>query len=209
MQYKIHGNTMQTVDILLNQGEAIFAVSGGLAWMRGDVRLEIVKSEGGIKGLTKKGSTKGTYIYYTCFSPKSLLVFSPEVPGTIHDVVITETQSVICNRSSLLCADASVITNPFFQQKLTTSMGSEEYILDELTGKGTAFLQIPGEARQYELRQGEVMKVDPDHLAAFESTVRFDLNIDEIVWAILVGPGRIWLQTLSMLGIATAFSRYK
>jgi uncharacterized protein (AIM24 family) len=40
---------MQTVDILLNQGETIFAVSGGLAWMRGDVRLEIVKPEGVLK----------------------------------------------------------------------------------------------------------------------------------------------------------------
>jgi len=209
MQYTIHGNTMQTVDILINQGESVFAVSGGLAWMRGDIRLEIIKPEGGIKGIAKKASQKGVYIVYSCFSPKSLLVFSPEIPGSINDVTITEGQGIICNRNALLCAESSVIATPFYQQKLTTNIGSEEYTLDELSGNGMAFLQIPGEARQYELRQGEIIKVDPGHLAGFESSVRFEMSVDEIVWAVLVGPGKIWLQTLSMLGLATAFARYK
>ena len=38
MRYEIHGTTMQSLDVHLDAGEAMFTESGGMAWMRATSR---------------------------------------------------------------------------------------------------------------------------------------------------------------------------
>ena len=40
MRYEIHGTVLQSVDVTLSQGEAIYTESGGMAWMRGDIEMK-------------------------------------------------------------------------------------------------------------------------------------------------------------------------
>jgi uncharacterized protein (AIM24 family) len=97
--------------------------------------------------------------------------------------------------------------------------GGEGFILQKITGPGTAFIEIPGEVREYELPAGAVMKVDPGHIAMFEPSVTYDItrvkglkNIffsgEGLFLASLKGPGKIWLQSLPLSNLAAKLARY-
>lgn len=209
MQYKIHGNVTQTVDFLLNQGEGLFTENGNIAWMRGDIRLTLPPKSTGSKLLGKKGGAESvSKVGFACYSPKCLLVFSPEIAGSVVDITLEEGQSILCQKNSLLCAEGSMDIQPFFQQKLTPAFG-DGFILYQIVGPGTIFLHIPGDLREYELRQGEFIKVDPGHLAALEPTVRFEISQGDFLVANLNGPGRVWLQTLSIPNMTETLNRLK
>ena len=92
-------------------------------------------------------------------------------------------------------------------------------ILQKLTGPGKAFLEIPGEVREYNLQPGQVLKVDPGHIAAFEPSVTYDIatvkgvtNVlfsgEGLFLATLSGPGRVWLQSLPLSNLAAKLARF-
>jgi uncharacterized protein (AIM24 family) len=201
MQYKIHGENVKTVDILMNQGEALFADAGNLAWMRGEVRVEIPQKSG-VKG---RKSAESSNALCVCYSNKCLVVMTPEVPGQIIDIPLAEGDSLICQKGTLLCAEGSVGVTQFYQQKMP-GYGSEGYILQQLTAPGTVFTFAAGEARQYELKQGEIIKVDPAHIVCFDPTMTFDFSGE---MAVVSGPGKIWFQTMAMPYLSSLIGQYK
>ena len=40
MRYELHGGDLPSLDVYLNAGESMFTESGGMAWMKGDVKME-------------------------------------------------------------------------------------------------------------------------------------------------------------------------
>jgi len=54
MEYEIHGTTMQTLDVKLANGEAVYTESGGMAWMSGDIEMSTSTRGGLLKGLGRK-----------------------------------------------------------------------------------------------------------------------------------------------------------
>ena len=107
-----------------------------------------------------------------------------------------------------------------FRKKLGTGFfGGEGFILQKLTGPGVAFVEIAGELRTYDLKDGQTMKVDPGHIAMYEPSVDYDIervkgvkNIlfggEGLFLATLKGPGKIWLQTMPLVNLASAIRRY-
>ena len=119
-----------------------------------------------------------------------------------------------------MCAEPSVKLEMHFRKKLGAGLfGGEGFILQQVTGPGTVFLEIPGEVREYTLAAGETMQVDPGHIALFEPTVSYDIarvkGVANILFsgaglflARLTGPGRIWLQSLTLSNLAGKLARY-
>jgi uncharacterized protein (AIM24 family) len=101
-----------------------------------------------------------------------------------------------------------------FQKKLGAGLfGGEGFVLQKLTGPGTFWLEIPGEVREYTLSAGQTMKIDPGFLALMEPTVAYDITMvkgvtnmlfggEGLFLATLTGPGKIWLQTMTMSNLA-------
>lgn len=203
MQYKIHGDHVKTVDILMNQGEALIADAGNFAWMRGEVHIEASQKN------TAKTSGKKTVdvssALYVCYSAKCLVVMTPEFPGQILDITLSEDESLICQKGTMLCSESTVGSTLFFQQKMP-GYGGDGYILQQFVGPGLVFIFAAGEARQYELKQGEMIKVDPAHIVCFEPTVNSDFSGD---LAVLNGPGKIWFQTTALPYWANILVQYK
>lgn len=209
MQYKIHGSFVKTIDFLLSQGEMVYTETCGAAWMRGNVVVQSGNKSTNPRLLSKKNVEESIpKITYTCNSPKCLMVFSPETPGNTMDIPLTEEQSVIFQKDAFLCAESTVYTQQVFQQKIGPGFG-EGFILYQASGPGTVFLQSTGDIREYVLRQGEIIKVNPGHLLAFEPSVRFDLPDGELIVVVLSGPGRVWFQTVSIPSFAAALGQYK
>jgi uncharacterized protein (TIGR00266 family) len=221
MQHKISGTVMETVDIHLNQGESIYTESGGMAWMRGSFDME-TNTKGGLgAGLGRMLAGESLFLTtYTCKSTDGVITFTPEFPGKIIPVELGENQSLICQKDAFMCAQETVKLEMHFRKKLGVGLfGGEGFILQKITGPGTAFVEIPGEVRLIELKAGENIKVDPGHIAMFEPAVDYDITAvkgiknvlfsgEGLFLATLSGPGKVWLQSLPLRNLAMKLSRY-
>jgi uncharacterized protein (TIGR00266 family) len=221
MKYEIIGTVMQTLDVHLVQGESVYTESGGMAWMRGNITMDTSTHGGVMSGLGRALAGESLFMTtYTCESPNGLVVFTPEVPGKVLDVELQSGQSLICQKDAFMCAQSTVKLEMHFRKQLGAGLfGGEGFILQKITGPGMAFLEIPGEVREYELPANGVLRVDPGHIAMFEPTVTYDItrvkglkNIffagEGLFLAMLKGPGKVWLQSLPLSNLAGKIARY-
>ena len=221
MKYEIHGSTLQTLDIYLSQGESLFTESGGMAWMTGDVEMSTNTRGGLMKGLARSLAGESLFLTtYTCQGSGALITFTPEAPGSIIPVELQAGESRICQKDSFMVAESTVDLEVHFRKKLGAGIfGGEGFILQKLTGPGTAWAEIAGEVRSYNLKPGQTMRVDPGHIAMYEPSVSYDItrvkgarNIlfggEGLFLATLTGPGKVWLQSLPLSNLASTLSRY-
>ncbi|MCD6285076.1 MAG: TIGR00266 family protein [Anaerolineae bacterium] len=222
MRYEIFGSVMQTLDVHLSQGESMYTESGGMAWMKGNVEMTTNTKGGLMAGLGRK--LAGESIFMTTYTNRgadeALVAFAPEAPGKIIPVKLGPDQSMICQRDAFMCAQSPVGISMQFRKRLGAGFfGGEGFILQKITGPGYAFLEIPGEVREYSLAAGETMRVDPGHIAFFEPTINYDItrvkgfvNVffsgEGLFLATITGPGRIWLQSLPLSNLARKLARY-
>lgn len=221
MKYEIHGTTLQTLDIYLSQGESLFTESGGMAWMTGDIEMSTNTRGGLMKGLARSLAGESLFLTtYTCRGTGALITFTPEAPGSIIPVELQAGESRICQKDAFMVAQDSVQLEIHFRKKLGAGIfGGEGFVLQKLTGPGSAWVEISGEVRSYNLKAGQTMRVDPGHIAMYEPSVSYDItrvkgarNIlfggEGLFLATLTGPGKVWLQSLPLANLASSLMRY-
>ncbi len=221
MEYTINGTVMQTVEVVLGKGEAMYTESGGMAWMSANVAMKTNAKGGLMAGLGRKLAGESLFMTtYTCEGEKCFVAFTLEAPGKIIPLELQAGQVIIAQKDAFMCAQPSVKLEMHFRKRLGAGLfGGEGFILQKITGPGIVFLEIPGEVREYQLQAGQVMKVDPGHIAAFEPSVQYDIarvkgltNIlfsgEGLFLASLKGPGHVWLQTMPLANFAAKIARY-
>jgi uncharacterized protein (TIGR00266 family) len=221
MRYEIHGTVLQSLDVYLGDGESIYTESGGMAWMQGNVEMKTDTKGGLMAGLGRSLAGESLFMTtYTCRGGEGMVVFTPEAPGKVLPFELAAGQSLICQKDAFMCAQSSVKLEMHFRKKLGAGLfGGEGFILQKVTGPGLAFLEVPGEVREYTLAAGEVLQVDPGHIALFEPTVNYDITTvkglanvlfsgEGLFLAKMNGPGRVWLQSLPLSNLAHKLARY-
>jgi len=221
VQYQIRGTTMQTVDVQLQQGETVYTESGGMAWMTSNIKME-TGMKGGLMGAIGRGLAGESLflVDYTCESGEGWVTFASEFPGKIVPLQLGPGESMICQKDAFMCAEKSVTLEMHFRKRLGTGLfGGEGFILQKLTGPGTAFVELAGEITEYELQPGQELKVDTGHIAMYQPSVDFDIEtvkgIKNILFggeglflARLRGPGKVWLQSMPVVNLASKIARY-
>lgn len=157
MKYKIIGSTVPAVEVELNTGETMYTQSGAMAWMDPAIRPD-TKMEGGfLKGIGRKFTGESLFmVTYTSGKEGAKIAFASTVPGKIINVDFQGNGSLICQKDAFLCAQKGVDLSTVFTKKLSTGVfGGEGFILQKLSGSGTAFLEIDGDSVTKELAPGE------------------------------------------------------
>ena len=221
MRYEVNGNILPSVDIWLGPGESVFTESGGMAWMKGDVHMSTNTRGGLLQGLTRTLAGESLFMTtYTCQSGTGMVTFTPEAPGRIMVFELQAGQSLICQKDAFMAAQEGVRLEIHFRRRLGAGFfGGEGFVLQRVTGPGVVFLEIAGDVREYSLEPGEVMRVDPGHIALYEPTVDYDIttvkgvtNIlfggEGLFLATLKGPGRVWLQSMPLSNLAAKLKQY-
>jgi uncharacterized protein (TIGR00266 family) len=221
MRYEVHGNVLPSVDVWLNAGEAVFSESGGMAWMKGDVVMETNTRGGLLAGLGRSLAGESLFMTtYKCRSGAALVTFTPEAPGRIMVFDLQAGQSLICQKDAFMCAQEGVSIEMHFRKRLGAGLfGGEGFILQKISGPGVVFLEISGDTRDYLLAPGEVMQVDPGHIALYEPSVTYDITTvkgiknmlfsgEGLFLATLKGPGRVWLQSMPISNLAAKIRQY-
>jgi len=221
LQYKISGTTLPVVTIELTPGVIVYSESGSMSWMSGNVDMDT--NTGGGLGKMFKRAVSGESLFVTDYSVPSgsgIVAFASEFPGKIVDLHLQANESVIVQKDAFMCAEKSVDLDIHFSKRLGAGFfGGEGFILQRLTGAGDAFVEFDGEIVAYDLKPGQILKVDTGHVAMFEPTVEFNVTMmrgfknillggEGLFLATLRGPGKVWLQTMPLMKLANKIFQY-
>ena len=221
VEYSISGTLLPVVNIKLQQGQRIYSSSGGMSWMTQQVQME-TNSGGGLGKMVRRALTGESLFIVDYFvnDGDGEIAFSAEFPGKIVVLDMKEDQHMIVQKDSFLCAEKSVDLDLHFRKKLFSGLfGGEGFILQRISGPGLAFVNFDGDIVERMLAPGEVLRADTGHVAMFEPTVDFDVEVvsgftnillggQGLFLATLRGPGRVWLQTMPMNKLAQKIAQY-
>lgn len=225
MQTRIQGTTMPVLEVQLDPNESVFSESGELSWMSASIQMAThtqMGGGGGLFGVLKRVAGGGSIFMteYRAFGYPGEAAFATKVPGHIVPVELAPGQEFMVHRHGFLCATPTVTIGVGFQQSLGAGIfGGDGFLLQRLGGQGTAWLELSGELIVKDLAPGEVLRVHPGHVGAFQASVGFQITTvpgirnmifggDGLFLAVLQGPGRVWLQTLPISRLAHQINEY-
>ena len=216
MKYELRGDTLPVVILTLEEGESVFTESGGMSWMSDGFEMKTNMEGGLFGGIARKLAGESLFMTtYTLNKTSGMIAFSSSFPGKIVPIHLDAGESLICQKNAFLCAERSVKLEIHLKKKLGAGLfGGEGFILQRVTGPGWVFLEIDGEAVEYQLNPGEKMKVDTGHVAMFEPSVNFDIEMvkgftnvvfggEGLFLTTLKGPGKVWLQSMPIGNLAS------
>ncbi len=235
IDYKIHGEELQCVEIELDPNETVIAESGSFMMMEQDIRMETIFGDGsqnstvgGFFGkivAAGKRMLTGENLFMAAFTnhgiSKQHVSFAAPYPGKIIPMNLAELGGkIIAQKDSFLCAAKGVALGIEFQRKLGTGLfGGEGFIMQKLEGDGMAFVHAGGYVIAKDLRAGEVLQVDTGCIVAYTQQVQFDITMvrgiknmvfggEGIFFATLRGPGKVWIQTIPISRLASRIIAY-
>ena len=225
MQVQIQGTTMPVLNVQLDPNESVFSESGELSWMTASIQMTThtqMGGGGGLFGVLKRVAGGGSIFMteYRALQYPGVVSFATKVPGHIVPVEVGPGQEYLVHRHGFLCATPQVAIGVGFQQSLGAGIfGGDGFLLQRVSGMGTAWLELSGELIQKTLAPGEVLRVHPGHVGAFQASMGFQIMTvpgiknmifggDGIFLAVLQGPGTVWLQTLPISRLAHQISEY-
>ena len=225
MQSRITGTTLPVLEIGLEANDVIVAPPGELSWMTPNVQMRTTTATAGARGLwgalTRAVSGGGLFMTeFTAAAGAGAVAFAAKVPGQILEVQVQPGRGYLVHRHGFLCGTFGAELTAALQRSLGAGVfGGEGFVLQRLTGTCTAWVELGGEIVSHELGAGESLLVHPGHVGMFEESVSFDITTirgitnalfggDGIFLVQLTGPGRIWLQTLTMPNLAHAIAPY-
>jgi len=187
---------MPVLELRLTPGESVVAETGQLGWLDDGVEIETTTVAAGADGVfdaALRSLGGGTFFMtrYESVSRPGTVAFPARLPGKIVQVPLGPGRSHLIQRHGFLAG----------------------------LGNGHAWLELSGELSEYDLEPGQVMRVHPAHVGLVESTVTYELGLvpgikntlfggDGLFLLKLTGPGKIWLQSLSLPLLADALEPY-
>jgi uncharacterized protein (TIGR00266 family) len=228
IDYAIHGDDTQYVEVALDPGETVIAESGSMMYMTQGIEMQTVfgdpsQSGGGFWGKVMSAGKRvltGESLFMTTFTNtrgrgKEFVAFAAPYMGRITPMHLDQLGGeLICQKDSFLCGAKGIQLSIAFQKKFGVGLfGGEGFIMQRLRGDGIALVHAGGAMMYRELGSGETLRLDTGCLMAMGPTVQYDIQMvggikntlfggEGLFVATVVGPGPIWLQSLPFSRLA-------
>ena len=215
LDYDIYGDNLQVARLRLQPGQELYAEAGKMLYkhpcIEWDTRMSGETLGGKIWGaLKRKAMGESLFLTYFHANAPGEVGFAGDYPGRIQAFNLAAGQTIMVQRDSFLCAQSTVTLNIAFTKRLGTGLfGGEGFILERLTGPGTAFIHAGGDHIEFTLGPGEVLQVDTGCIVAFEESVDYDIQYvggikraifggEGLFLATLTGPGKVIVQSMTL-----------
>ncbi len=216
MRYEIKGEPMPVVICHLEAGESMITERGSMVWMSPNMKMET--NAGGIgKAFGRMFSGEAMFRnVYTAVGGPGLIAFGSSFIGSIRALDIAPGKTVIAQKRAFLASTEGVDLSVFFQKKIGGALfGGEGFIMQKISGQGTAFVEIDGATVEYDLAAGEKMILDTGYLALADETVSISVEAvkglknvllggEGLFNTVVTGPGKITIQTMPISGFIAA-----
>ena len=176
MKYEIKGGAFPIVVCHLTSGEQMITEKGSMVWMTSNMEME---TTGGGVGKMFSKVFSGESMFQNIYTAKGdgMITFGSSFPGKIVAIDIQPGRNFIVQKSAFLAAEAGVELSIHFNKKAGAGFfGGEGFIMQKISGQGTAFVEIDGDLVEYELAVGQKIIVDTGNVAGFDSTVSIDIQ---------------------------------
>lgn len=226
LNYKINGDDLQFVEIILSPGESLIGEAGSLMYMHQDISMDTILGDGSNSGVLNtifsagKKMLTGESLFCTSYknegSKDREVSFAAPYIGKIIPIHLKEYHNaIIAQKTAFLCAEKGTKIGIKFQKRLTAGFfGGEGFILQKFEGDKTVFLHACGGIIKKELKEEDSILVDAGCLVAYTEEVNFDIKYvgsikttlfggEGLFLAKLKGPGSIWLQSLPFSRLAS------
>lgn len=219
MRYKIDGDNLPVLKILLEPGEAIECESGAMSWMDDEIQMQT--SAGGIgkmfgRMLTNEHAFTNTYIA----NRQGEIAFSSRFPGSIRAVEVTPGNGIVVQKGSFLASFGNITNEVYIQKRLGGGLfGGEGFLMRRFTGNGIVFLEIDGSAHDYEIPAGDCKIVDTGYVAAMSESCKMEIRtisgVTNVLFGgeglfntVVYGPGKVILQSMPIASTAMHLYNY-
>ena len=220
MKYEIKCTPFPIVECQLDSGEQMITEGGSMVWMTPNIKMET--SGGGGIGRFLSRAISGENPFQTIYTAQgdASITFGSKFPGRIMALDIAPGLEIILQKSAFLAAERGVALEIYVNERVGTGFfGGEGFVMQRLSGRGTAFVEIDGELVERILVPGEQLVVDTGNVAGFEGTVNMTiqkvsgvknalLGGEGLFNTLLTGPGKVWLQTMPIVNVANAIRPY-
>ena len=153
--------------------------------------------------------------FYNDTDAASTVGFAAPYPGKVLPIDLSDHGGqLLAQKDAFLCAQDSTEIDIAFTKRFSAGLfGGEGFILQKLTGNDTVFIHAGGTLIKKELQPGEVLRVDTGCLAAFESSVQYEIMLvrgvsnilfgnEGLFFAKLTGPGKVYIQSMPFAKLA-------
>ncbi len=219
MRYEIRGGPFPVVICQLGDGESMITEKGSMVWMSPNMEMD---TRGGGIGKMFSKAFSGESMFQNIYTARGsgIIAFASSFPGMIKPVQIGPGNEMILQKNAFLASEAGIELSIHFNKKLGTGIfGGEGFIMQRLSGSGTAFVEIDGDLQEYNLARGQQILVDTGNVAGFEPSVNMEIQqvkgVKNMLFGgegffntLLTGPGKIWLQTMPVSNIAASIRPY-
>lgn len=234
IDYRIFGEEMQCVEVELDPQETVVAEAGAFMYKDAPIQMQTIFGDGsnagggGIMGKLLSAGKRmltGESLFMTTYTHtgtgKARVAFASPYPGKIIPMDLQQLGGkIIAQKDAFLCAAKGVSVGIEFQKRLGTGLfGGEGFIMEKLEGDGMAFCHAGGHIIERELAPGEVLHIDTGCVVAYTKDIDFDIQMiggirntlfggEGFFYAVLRGPGKVWLQTLPISRLASRIIQY-
>jgi uncharacterized protein (TIGR00266 family) len=227
IDYCIHGDDTQYVEVTLDPGETVIAEAGSMMYMTAGVEMQTVfgdpSSSGGFWNKVVSAGKRvmtGESLFMTTFTNtrpqgREHIAFAAPYMGRITPMHLDQMGGeLICQKGSFLCGARGIQVSIAFQKKIGVGLfGGEGFIMQRLRGDGIALVHAGGALMHRVLSPGEQLKLDTGCIMALGPSVQYDIQFiggvkntlfggEGLFIATVTGPGPIWLQSLPFSRLA-------
>ena len=227
IDYCIHGDDTQYVEVTLDPGETVIAEAGSMMFMTAGIEMQTVfgdpSSSGGFWNKMVSAGKRvltGESLFMTTFTNtrsqgREHIAFAAPYMGRITPMHLDQMGGeLICQKGSFLCGARGIQVSIAFQKKIGVGLfGGEGFIMQRLRGDGIALVHAGGALMHRVLGPGEQLKLDTGCIMALAPSVQYDIQFiggvkntlfggEGLFIATVTGPGPIWLQSLPFSRLA-------
>jgi uncharacterized protein (AIM24 family) len=158
---------------------------------------------------------------YSSVTVPGTVTFPARLPGKIFQIPLGPGRSYVIQRHGFLAGlEGSELSTAFHPGHVGSALfGGFGFLLQKLEGVGHAWIELAGEISEYDLAEGQSLRVHPAHVGVIEGSVSYELTTvpgiknkifggDGLFLLRLTGPGKVWLQSLSLPMLAHALEPY-
>lgn len=208
MNFEIFGKALPMIRFDLEKGESVYTQTGSMFFKSSNVSMKTISLGNTAEDVSNVITGDTIFVTeYSSLNGDGEITFTGELPGEMITVAIDKSRELIIQKNAFLCAPKEIKLDMEVSKKLSADLINREgFILQRVSGQGTAFLMANGNAIIRTLNHGETLDVSPGNIVGFDSTVKFSIDLipgiknmlfgeEGYFFIQLTGPGKVILQT--------------
>jgi len=212
----IYPGAFSTLEVSLDEGEAIKAESGAMITMSETVDVDSKMERGLLGGLTRKLLTGETLFFQTLTASrgKGDVLMASAYPGEIAILELDGSEEYILQKDGFLAAEESIEISTKAQNLTKGLFSGEGFFVMRISGKGKIAISTYGGIHKISLAPGETKIIDNSHMVAWSANSNYNIEKASKGWVSsftsgeglvcrFQGPGEVYIQTRNSPGFGS------